>query len=354
MADINASVASLQLIFPDLEFNELLQVVNKVGVDVEACCDYIVNHTDPSPGRAKLLRSNDPRISPSGQKASEDEAKTIAMVDYLLHQDALLKQAQEEQLTHSLIEAMRLEEQIEQQRREEARRAELATLDLLEAERLERQAILESKTYECPICASEHIIENMYTVDGCDHRVCIECMKSYIETKVEARDVRNIPCPMGPNCPEQVSFGQVMHVLPRSVFEKFDAMLLTVVLESDPSVRFCPRPNCGTAMVGDSRRPLMHCPKPGCNFAYCFNCREAWHADTTCDLYQAWKLENTGSDSKFSNWAAANAKPCPSCNTLINKDGGCNHMHCTRCNTDFCWKCLGNYRAPRHSCDQFS
>jgi hypothetical protein len=34
-----------------------------------------------------------------------------------------------------------------------------------------------------------------------------------------------------------------------------------------------------------------------------------------------------------------NTKPCPSCNTRIEKDGGCNHMSCTKCNFQFCWIC---------------
>jgi hypothetical protein len=32
-----------------------------------------------------------------------------------------------------------------------------------------------------------------------------------------------------------------------------------------------------------------------------------------------------------------NSKPCPSCNSSIFKIAGCNHMHCTNCNTHFNW-----------------
>jgi hypothetical protein len=354
MTDVNHTLANLVSVFPHLDQGELLKVVNRVGLDLEACCEYIVNHADPNPGRTKLLASNDPKVPKHGQQSSEEEAKSIAMIDYLVYQDQLLKKAQEDQLSQSLIEAMRLEEQEEQARQEERRRAELATMEMLETERLERQAILEAMKYECPICASDWTIQEMYTVDGCDHRICLECMKNYVETKISTRDVKNIPCPMGPNCPEQVSFDQVRHVLPWELFERFDVMLLDVTLESDPNCRFCPRPGCGTAMMGDPHRPMMNCPRPGCNFAYCFNCREAWHADTTCALYQEWKAENNGADAKFGNWAAANAKPCPKCSVLINKDGGCNHMKCTRCKADFCWQCLGDYHASRHACAQFS
>ena len=34
---------------------------------------------------------------------------------------------------------------------------------------------------------------------------------------------------------------------------------------------------------------------------------------------------------------------CPKCNVCIEKNGGCNHMHCCKCKYDFCWICLGGY-----------
>jgi hypothetical protein len=358
MGDHIDVVDGLRTVFPNLDMHELHRVVSRVGPDLEACCEYIVNHEAPGPSRTKLLASNDPKTNRREptvtQLSSEDEAKSLAFVDYLLHQERLIKEAQEEAMTANVIAAIQLEEQEEIARQEERKKAEEATFALLESERLARELELENKLYECPICVTESTISQMYTVDGCDHRICLTCMQRHVETKIEDRDVKNIPCPMAPVCKELVSFDQVRHVLPWEVFEKFDATLLDLTLVNDPSCRFCPRPGCGTAMMGDSRRPMMNCPRPGCNFAFCFNCREAWHADTTCELYQQWKIENDQADGRFSNWAAVNAKPCPNCAVLINKDGGCNHMSCTRCKTNFCWTCLGDYSRRGHSCDQFS
>ena len=38
-------------------------------------------------------------------------------------------------------------------------------------------------------------------------------------------------------------------------------------------------------------------------------------------------------------------KNCPSCNTLVSKNGGCNHIECY-CGANWCWICL------RHNFDQ--
>lgn len=38
-------------------------------------------------------------------------------------------------------------------------------------------------------------------------------------------------------------------------------------------------------------------------------------------------------------WLAKHTRPCPSCKTTIEKNGGCNHMHCSHCECDFCFLC---------------
>lgn len=42
-----------------------------------------------------------------------------------------------------------------------------------------------------------------------------------------------------------------------------------------------------------------------------------------------------------SNWLQAHTKPCPKCSSVIEKNGGCNHMVCRKCKHEFCWICLG-------------
>ncbi len=53
--------------------------------------------------------------------------------------------------------------------------------------------------------------------------------------------------------------------------------------------------------------------------------------------------EKCSNESETANWFVANTKKCPNCETHIEKNHGCNHMHCGFCKHDFCWICLGKW-----------
>ena len=76
-------------------------------------------------------------------------------------------------------------------------------------------------------------------------------------------------------------------------------------------------------------------PKPSsirclsCNRWICELCHLGHGRTTTCDAHSALLGIL---DSQIEG-----CKPCPNCTVPIFKDGGCNHMHCTRCGYEFCW-----------------
>jgi hypothetical protein len=52
---------------------------------------------------------------------------------------------------------------------------------------------------------------------------------------------------------------------------------------------------------------------------------------------------NTSEEIAGDEWISLNTKKCPSCNVPIQRDEGCNHMHCTQCDVHFCWLCRETY-----------
>jgi ariadne-1 len=61
-----------------------------------------------------------------------------------------------------------------------------------------------------------------------------------------------------------------------------------------------------------------------------------------CDALAEWTEKNQ-SESENVKWILAHTKPCPKCSKPIEKNQGCNHMHCAvaagGCGQHFCWMC---------------
>lgn len=137
------------------------------------------------------------------------------------------------------------------------------------------------------------------------------------------------------------------------MLERYETFLLRAALSDDPDCVWCPRPGCGMAMIANGGL-MMVCPSEKCNFSFCRSCQESWHADSTCDQYKQWKIENGQADVRYEKWARKNTKACPQCQKPIQKNGGCNHMRCSQCRFDFCWKCLMSLSMHKSGCPKFS
>jgi len=327
-----------------------------------------------------------PNITMHGTHLSqeaEEEQRSLAFIEQLLQQEeksALQSQQEEDTQTKKLLEQFAREEELvnkkkeEQEKRdrelasklekddrakrqkEEEQRDHKLVMELIEKEKKERQKILDSKVYNCEICFSEYKIESMYTLDECCHRFCFDCLREYFRIKIEDGQVKDISCPNS-KCTHKVTYSEVKQVISKKLFEKYEQFLLKQTLEADPYVRWCPKPGCGNAMIGSPNNPMMICGNAKCKFTFCFNCREEWHGDASCAQYQEWKKENSEAEKRFDAWTQKNAKICPNCKAVIEKNGGCNHMTCRSCKHQFCWLCLAKYESnhwEKSTCKQYS
>jgi hypothetical protein len=93
-----------------------------------------------------------------------------------------------------------------------------------------------------------------------------------------------------------------------------------------------------------------------CRFTFCRRCQQSWHPQIQCpkeELIQniiqnrdnneppPTKIELKKLLLEIENIQMIEecSKPCPSCHVRIEKNGGCQHMHCRACNVHFCWVC---------------
>ena len=197
------------------------------------------------------------------------------------------------------------------------------------------------------------------------------------------------------------------------VYAKYEKFLLESTLAGMRDVVYCPRSSCQTAVLIDQDvGNLGRCA--ACNFVFCVLCKLTFHGQGACpgtelvvpkrktteiqpdgaksttnedlgemedffinvfesDTYVNGtvqkrnemerkygkgekSLSNTINPSKtLQNFASEITidlvtTPCPKCRCPIEKNQGCNHMHCTVCGCDFCYACGGHWSGAHYSC----
>ncbi|KAJ3321726.1 hypothetical protein HDV06_003875 [Boothiomyces sp. JEL0866] len=165
----------------------------------------------------------------------------------------------------------------------------------------------------CDICCNDE--ENVLTFAlSCDHRFCVDCYEHYLTDKIKEGESR------------------------------YNILLLRAFVDDHKSLHWCPFPNCENAVKCmitkaqlDSIVPTVECSS---GHRFCFGCGLKDHQPAICDVVKRW-LKKCADDSETSNWIAANTKECVKCFSMIEKNGGCNHMTCRKCKHEFCWICLG-------------
>lgn len=76
-----------------------------------------------------------------------------------------------------------------------------------------------------------------------------------------------------------------------------------------------------------------------CGHQACVPCDRPWHEHETCEEYQARIKDKIKEEDASLAAIHKITKKCPQCSKSIEKNGGCPHMTCTQCYSDFCWNC---------------
>jgi len=139
--------------------------------------------------------------------------------------------------------------------------------------------------------------------------------------------------------------------------EKYEYYLSNSFVDMNRNVKWCTGQDCGWAVAANG--PVNEAECDHCHHKFCFKCRKDAHAPLSCKGLEMW-MEKCTNESETANWVITNTKKCPQCNTYIEKNQGCNHMHCAMCKYEFCWICLGDWKAHSsttggyYNCNRFS
>uniref|UniRef100_A0A2K6DVZ0 RBR-type E3 ubiquitin transferase n=1 Tax=Macaca nemestrina TaxID=9545 RepID=A0A2K6DVZ0_MACNE len=165
--------------------------------------------------------------------------------------------------------------------------------------------------HHCAVCMQFVRKENLLSL-ACQHQFCCSCWEQHCSVLIK----------------DGVGMG-VSHM--RTLFpllpneelrKKYRRYLFRDYVESHYQLQLCPGADCPMVIwVQEPRACRVQCNR--CNEVFCFKCHQMYHAPT--DTPQS-------------------RNDCPKCNICIEKNGGCNHMHCSKCKHDFCWMCLGDWK----------
>eukprot|EP00073_Rattus_norvegicus_P010904 NP_001178511.1 cullin-9 [Rattus norvegicus] len=205
---------------------------------------------------------------------------------------------------------------------------------------------------QCPVCISPLGPNDDSPSLCCLHCCCKSCWNEYLTTRIEQNFVLNCTCPIA-DCPAQPTGAFIRNIVSSpEVISKYEKALLRGYVESCSNLTWCTNPQgCDRILCRQGLGSGTTCSK--CGWASCFNCSfpEA-HYPASCGHMSQWVddggyYDGMSVEAQSKHLAKLISKRCPSCQAPIEKNEGCLHMTCARCNHGFCWRCLRSWK-PSH------
>ena len=189
---------------------------------------------------------------------------------------------------------------------------------------------------------------DIFNLEYCGHAYCRECISLQVAPNalsfpVECaadqcskpfvwKDFSNLSLRIGLEMPSFVS-----------------ASLRSYVAANPNLVHYCPTPDCPVIYkVTSDKGENFLCTH--CGVSTCTKCHDTYHEDITCEQYKDSKEKNEELEVWMEKKKSCR-KRCPKCNIPIEKNKGCNHIHCRQCSADICWVCLKYFTTPRDCYD---
>jgi ariadne-1 len=212
--------------------------------------------------------------------------------------------------------------------------------------------------FMCDICCEDDAGLESFAMK-CGHRYCVNCYRQYLHQKIrEEGEAARIQCPQD-GCKRIMDARSLDLLVTADLQNRYHELLIRTYVEDKEYLKWCPAPDCQNAIECGIKKkdldkvvPTVACD---CKHRFCFGCILADHQPAPCELVKKW-LKKCADDSETANWISANTKECPTCNSTIEKNGGCNHMTCRKCKHEFCWMCMGlwsEHGTSWYNCNRF-
>ncbi|XP_041646493.1 E3 ubiquitin-protein ligase RNF14-like [Cheilinus undulatus] len=247
----------------------------------------------------------------------------------------------------------------------------------------QKQKEFNTTVFDCDICFVGWLGSECIQLLECGHIFCQGCLGEFCKLQITEGNVKGVTCPNA-DCSATPTPAQVRSLVGEELFSRYDRLLLQMTLDSMPDVVYCPRRTCAAAVIREKSSRAAVCSV--CRYAFCVACKKTYHGTKNCQkegktktktdeteqpgvalprteegIKALWEDYSKGSKERkkllerrygrsrmlftleeglSEQWIVVNSKNCPHCFCKIEKNGGCNIMSCSRCNQQFCWRCL--------------
>ncbi|KAG2347151.1 hypothetical protein BDR05DRAFT_958623 [Suillus weaverae] len=198
----------------------------------------------------------------------------------------------------------------------------------------------------CPICYDN--ISSPLRL-GCGHVYCAPCMRHFLTSALDSGQFP-LTC-MGDEtqCKVPIPIPTIQQFLPQTSFNRLLEVVFNAHISRHPQeFKYCKTPDCNQIYRSTDPNTTAVGQCPSCFSNICTSCHDDVHDGMSCaeNKQQAGRVAEEERETEA--WLAAHGgrvKKCPTCQALIEKVDGCNHMTCTMCNSHICWRCMGVFSA---------
>ena len=196
---------------------------------------------------------------------------------------------------------------------------------------------------ECYVCA-ENLPETSFpplVTVACTHpsQVCQKCTSSWLSSQVESNSLDNIKCAQ---CQEKLAHDDIQRLASPDVWERYRKRLLLSYLSSEAAFHWCINEQCDSGQIHIGTSPI--CGE--CGMSKCIDHNVPWHTGLSCELYESRLAYRKGKEEAATMMTLERTtKLCPECELRIEKNEGCDHMTCLRCEFEFCWQCRASWES---------
>lgn len=181
--------------------------------------------------------------------------------------------------------------------------------------------------YECPCTEASENKQNFFELP-CNCLRCKECLCTEIAIGLS----RNSWPPQCQECRIDIPFDFVRAQLPTNMIQTWNRVRQEY---DDPEPVYCATSDCNIYLSKSTYtedNKWAKCSK--CSTKTCTTCASlrSWHSDDG-------KCPDIFDPESLAEMKKRGYKPCPWCKMMIERDHGCDHMHCERCGRNFCYNC---------------